>query len=149
MPVIPVGVEPFVILPPVTQIDDGLPSNNLLHDAQRVFHLIQDERHLTAEVLLTSVQERVDEANRTAVQLPTHHGFRSLFPSKAARSAKTAHERAQIETAQVQELLKAKAAIIDKLKVRYYGCLLACQLYQPIPICFRIDVACFERPDKT
>jgi hypothetical protein len=121
MPVIPLGVEPFEIRPPVTALDDGQPTDNLLADAQRVFHLIQDERHLTAEDLLTSVQERVAEAAR-AVEHHAHFRL-GLFhhSSKAAKRAKNAREHAHREIAHVQKLLEANAAIVDKLKVRQCG----------------------------
>jgi hypothetical protein len=118
MPVIPVGLESFEIQPPITAHDDGRSSDNLLHDAQRVFNLIQDERHLTAEDLLNSVLRRVDESTRTADPI-THHSLNGLLHRKAARIAKAARERAQKEITQVQKLLESKAATIDKLRVRH------------------------------
>jgi hypothetical protein len=121
MPVIPVGLEPFEILSPVAASDDGQPTNNLLLDAERVFRLIQDERHLTAEDLLNSVQERLDEATRATAAGLNAKGRTSVFHSannKAARSAKNARERSQHEIVRVRELLETKAASIDKLKVR-------------------------------
>jgi hypothetical protein len=114
--------KPFEIVSPVAaaRSDDGQPTNSLLLDAERVFHLIQDERHLTAEDLINSVQERLDEATRAAAARLKAKGRTSVFPSanKAARSAKNARERAEHEIARVRELLETKAATIDKLKVR-------------------------------
>ena len=44
---------------PTTIFDDGEPTDSCIFDAKRVLRLIQDERHLSAEVLYRSVLERV------------------------------------------------------------------------------------------
>ncbi|KAL7566764.1 hypothetical protein ACA910_019362 [Epithemia clementina (nom. ined.)] len=74
MPVFPPGIEPYTIRPPLTTGDKGDVSDSILHDARRVLDFMEDERHLTAQTLLHSVQERIhawDEAHPSPSS--THH----------------------------------------------------------------------------
>jgi hypothetical protein len=71
MPVIPPGISPYHIQPPCTMGDKGLPSSSITNDLQRVLNFIQDERHLTAHSLYTTILQRIqqyDDDNTT-----THH----------------------------------------------------------------------------
>jgi hypothetical protein len=61
MPVIPECVPKFYIRPPSTTDDKGLPSDSIGNDIQRLFSLIDDERHITAYNLLTSIRNRIIE----------------------------------------------------------------------------------------
>ena len=45
---------------PSTAKDDGSPSDDALHDCRRVLLLIEDERHLTAQKLYSSVTTRLE-----------------------------------------------------------------------------------------
>lgn len=110
MPVTPLGVEPFKIQPPITSsLDDGRPSTSLLQDAQRVFDLMQDERHLTAEDLLKTVEERL--------VVPETTRRKHLFPGRKERAAHRATATALLEITQVKELLHSRAALLETLKV--------------------------------
>lgn len=64
MPVIPPGIAPYSIQPPLTTGDKGTPTDRILRDAKRVFDLIEDERHLTAMELYKTVKERIDAWDR-------------------------------------------------------------------------------------
>ena len=124
MPVIPPNIPAFEIRPPCTLSDDGAPSASLTNDVTRVFNLIQDERHLTAEDLLTSVQERIaawKSAAAAASEKEIASGKKKkkhFFHSKKDREEEAAREKEVQEMKQVQELLASKQAVIDKLKNR-------------------------------
>lgn len=106
MPIVPPGVGAFEIQPPITSSQkDGHPTASLLRDAQRVFHLIQDERHLTAEDLLQSVEQRLAQHEASAPNI------------KGRRNANRAREKGRLEIAQVKELLADRSALLEKLKV--------------------------------
>jgi hypothetical protein len=64
MPVIPLGVKPYTIRPPCTMGDMGTPSSSLLKDIQRVLHMIDDERHLTAHTLYGTIQARIQQFDK-------------------------------------------------------------------------------------
>lgn len=61
MPVIPDCVPKFHIRPPSTTNDNGLPTDSISNDIKRLFSLIDDERHITAFKLLTSIRNRIVE----------------------------------------------------------------------------------------
>ena len=63
MPVHPTGIPPYHIQKPCTMGDLGTPSRSMTTDLQRVLDLIQDERHLTAHALFTTIQERIQQYN--------------------------------------------------------------------------------------
>lgn len=121
MPVTPHGVPAFTIRPPCTIHDDGAPTDSLRRDADRVFLLIEDERHLTAEALLASVQERVAAAliePGGLSSLTLHKPKKSMFHGK--RDKKEATDALEKKTAEVQQLknfLASKSAVIHTLEV--------------------------------
>ena len=51
----------FKITFPLTTKDNGSPSDDLMHDCRRVLLLIEDERHLAAQELYSSVMRRLDD----------------------------------------------------------------------------------------
>jgi hypothetical protein len=53
------GVPKFHIRPPSTTNDNGLPSDSIGNDIKRLFALIDDERHITAYKLLSSIRNRI------------------------------------------------------------------------------------------
>jgi hypothetical protein len=59
MPVIPPGIPPYHIKKPCTMGDKGIPSLSIIADLQRVLNMIDDERHLTAHSLYTSILHRI------------------------------------------------------------------------------------------
>lgn len=121
---IPPGVTPFHIRPACTIGDDGSPSSSVLRDTQRVLHFIEDERHLTAQKLLQSVQSRVDTYEQSTVETKQARkpsikagkgGF--LFNKKEKAVALEVANKENSEMEQVKELLKSKRATFDKLEV--------------------------------
>lgn len=128
MPVIPHNVPAFEILPPCTLNDDGAPSANLWNDAQRVWDLMRDERHLTAQDLLHSVQERLqtttaaqlDESERSIAsnkKKKKHLHFHFFHHKKDREEEANLKERME-EMAQIQQLLDSKRDAIEKLSHR-------------------------------
>lgn len=124
MPVIPPGVTPFHIRPACTIGDDGSPTPSVLRDAQRVLHFIDDERHLTAQKLLQSVQSRVTAYEQSTIvatqgQKPPikagKGGF--LFNKKEKAAALEAANEENLEMEQVKDLLRSKHAVFVKLEV--------------------------------
>jgi hypothetical protein len=53
-------LAPTIIKPPSTNAKDALPTESIYDDAQRIFSLIEDERHMSALSLYTSVMERLN-----------------------------------------------------------------------------------------
>lgn len=128
MPVIPHNMPPFEIHPPGTLDDDGTPSESLRRDAERVFALIRDERHLSAEQLLVSVRERLaaetaldEESERSKGSTNSKKKRMHFFHTKkdreeAAAEAKRAEKLEEL--AQVRKLLESERAALDKLTHR-------------------------------
>ena len=73
----------FRIRPPMTAGDKGIPSRSLSKDMDRVLCFIEDERHLIAHELYTSVQSRmkVFEEKQNAMQ---QHSKRKKGKDRAA-----------------------------------------------------------------
>lgn len=120
MPVIPHGVPPFSINPPCTAGDAGLPSDSLSNDVSRVFHLIEDERHLTAHALLLSVQTRIAEWDRTQVEATAtdHKNKKQKKLNKKEKAHLAAHEKKESDRiAKLKDTLKSKEAVLVKLEV--------------------------------
>jgi hypothetical protein len=122
MPVFPSGVPTFTIQPPCTSGDSGAPSDSLSNDFDRVFMLIEDERHLTAHALLESVRERL--LCWEAILQESQSSDKSNVPRKNKRINKSEKEMlAAKEQKDAEELkgfkdkLSLKQAIIDKLEV--------------------------------
>jgi hypothetical protein len=123
MPVFPPGVPTFTILPPCTSGDTGAPSYSLSNDLDRVFMLIEDERHLTAHALLESVRERL--LCWEALLQESQGSEKSNLPRKNNRMSKkekeilAAKEKKDAEELKgIKDKLSLKQAVIDKLEVR-------------------------------
>ena len=114
MPVFPPFVEPFTIRPPTTTNDEGKPGPSLSKDVERVFRLIDDERHLTAQELLVSVQERLAEREQHLPKSKKPH----LFPSRKARKTEAARHEDEAEIEHVKSYLVSRESQIEKLQVR-------------------------------
>jgi hypothetical protein len=127
MPVIPPGVTPFHIRPACTIGDDGSPTSSVLRDIQRVLHFIDDERHLTAQKLLQSVQSRLVAFEQSTVStkqarkpsIKTGKGA-FLFNKKEKTAVLEASNQENLEMEQVKDLLQSKHAVFDKLEVSYH-----------------------------
>ena len=119
MPVIPPGIPPFKIRAPLTSTDTGAPSVDIRRDAQRVFDLIQDERHLTAHSLLQSVQQRVAASERRISLRESHKKKRGHFwrhkPATAAPSPEDPND--DTAYAETKALLEKEQAALEKLEV--------------------------------
>ena len=89
MPVHPTGIPPYHIQKPCTMGDLGTPSRSMTTDLQRVLDLIQDERHLTAHALFTTIQERIqqynDHHNRHDRDREHHHPSPAEVPPPKAK----------------------------------------------------------------
>jgi len=64
----------YIIKHPSTTYDDGLPSDDLLHDCHRILDMIEDERHIMAQELHSSVKERIIK-NAPKPSSPAKHGL--------------------------------------------------------------------------
>jgi hypothetical protein len=110
------GGKRFTIRPPTTLKDDGRPSTELRRDVQRVFALIEDERHLTAETLLTSVRQRLAEWERMGKKSPRKKT--QLFTSKRDKEREQSREKKNLEMKELKALLESRSSEITKLEVR-------------------------------
>ena len=140
MPVIPSNIPAFAIDPPCTLQDDGAPSTSLKHDAARVLDLVRDERHLTAQDLLHSIQKRLHSAvaaEQEAARLldeesersknsnkkrkhphhPPHNYF--FFQQKRERLEEAEQLKRQKEEVQeIQQWLELQRDVLEKLSQR-------------------------------
>jgi hypothetical protein len=117
MPVVPKGISPFTIRPPLTSADMGAPSASILKDAQRVLDFIEDERHLTALKLYESVKSRIDtwdgtRKKRASTRNPNKGGWRG---AKSAAGDSTPQD---IDFSDAKAFLQGKQTKIVKLQVR-------------------------------
>lgn len=110
--------------PPTTINDDGSPTESISMDAERIFRLIEDERHLVAQTLYHNVQSRLN--NQAASQSPTntkgsgkpkklhllslHSRRQHQETEKLKSSERKEHEKAR-------QVLEANVAILKKLEV--------------------------------
>jgi hypothetical protein len=62
------------IAPPTTTGDKGLPTPDILRDAERVFEMIRDERHLVAHKLLVDVRKRIQVWQESGMKGSTSGG---------------------------------------------------------------------------
>jgi CRISPR/Cas system CMR-associated protein Cmr5 small subunit len=120
MPVIPHGIPPYTIRPPLTTDDDGKPTSSIAKDAHRVLDLIEDERHLTALALFESVRERINEwkhmTEKKQHQHKHHKHLKSIFHVKHKESP--AKQKTEHEMKSVIDLFDSKEEVLHKLEVR-------------------------------
>jgi hypothetical protein len=124
--------------------DKGIPSLSITADVQRVLNLIDDERHLTAHSLYTSIIDRIqryddhnhrntsnsddgDPASNATVQKQKYKTFSSSFmkrsssgiPKQPPASVVPNGKQTDEEMRQVKDILfQSKKHIFDKLEVR-------------------------------
>ena len=93
MPVIPPGIPPYHIQKPCTMGDNGQPSSSITNDVQRVLQLIDDERHLTAHALYTSILHRIqlydDDNNKDKHQNDDNDATKNKLPKQKSKSGTT------------------------------------------------------------
>jgi hypothetical protein len=99
----------FKIKAPTTTDDDGSPSSSCLKDADRVFRLIEDERHLCALSLYENLKERLARP----IDIPTGGKLQRL---RRSGSTKIRLEKNK-EMQEANELLEGKEAILKDLEV--------------------------------
>ena len=141
MPVIPPGIPPYKIKKPCTMGDQGIPSLSMMTDLQRVLNLIDDERHLTAHSLYTSILHRMqlydnsnhnnntpndDKTTKNTIPKQKTKTFSSSFLKRSGSGIpkpppngthSTNEDEAMIQT--VKEIIfSSKKHIFDKLEVR-------------------------------
>ena len=125
MPVIPKGIPPFTIKAPLTSTDrTGAPTDDVLHDAKRVFDLIEDERHLTAMQLYKSVKTRVETWDKAHKRfLNAGSGKRGLLgrKQKAEKHTTPAQDRVFSDA---KAFLQQRHTQIVKLEVSGRGIIL-------------------------
>lgn len=95
----------------MTTGDKGAPSKSIWKDAERVFALIEDERHLVAHELLESARSRLEAWEEKNKQ--SKGGVRSLRASKKAML----EQKERDEFIKTKDMFEAKKAAIDKLEV--------------------------------
>jgi hypothetical protein len=130
MPVFHEGIPKFTIQPPLTTGDTGQPTSSLLLDTERIFALIEDERHLTARKLYQSVLARLSSLtlskNTNGKQLDQVQLSSSLTYKRISRWVPSRnHQQQQSVTAnkqdaevdQIQRILQDRVEILDKLEV--------------------------------
>jgi hypothetical protein len=99
----------FKISRPTTVDDDGTPSDSCAEDAERIFRLIEDERHLCAHALYEDLKERI----KRPVESST-----SPRRLRLRRSQSTRHRmEATKDTHDAKELLESKQEVLEKLEV--------------------------------
>jgi hypothetical protein len=112
----------FVISKPTTVNDVGSPSDNLVSDVHRIVALIQDERHMIAEELLASVQQRMTDyekeiAAAASKSSSSSSSSSSKFKLRRSASSKTRQDRSR-EIEEVKQLFKKHGAMLVKLQVK-------------------------------
>mmetsp|Transcript_5439 Transcript_5439/g.8929 ORF Transcript_5439/g.8929 Transcript_5439/m.8929 type:complete len:896 (+) Transcript_5439:182-2869(+) len=100
----------YKIKHPSTTKDDGSPSDDLFNDCRRILHFIDDERHLPAQQLLTSVHTRLDVHPGKAGH-PTKHV--SLLKRKKLKKELLAHEE---EYRKIDAFLAVHRVTLDTLE---------------------------------
>lgn len=108
-------VPSFSIRPPETAGDKGEPSKSIVKDTERIFALIEDERHLVAHRLYENVKRRIQQ-------------FEDQNPAKKKSRAKMKtflRKESSALNKDLEELLLAKSILkenelkLEKLEVRF------------------------------
>lgn len=94
---------------PSTSDDDGTPSKSCVADIQRVFRLIEDERHLIANALYQDVMSRIGKGLGPP---PTKRKLRL----RKSKSMAEREERAK-DITEVEALISSKQDVVDDLVV--------------------------------
>ncbi len=102
----------YTIRPPLTAGDRGEPSKSILKDVERIFALIEDERHLIAHRLYESVQRRIRQIED---QLPVKKKSRKFKGLLKKENAALTKEQEELQLA--KNILKEKESELHKLEV--------------------------------
>jgi hypothetical protein len=105
------------IQPPTTTHDDASPSHSCLNDMERVFRLIEDERHLSARALYHSVQKRLVQLNELSSPISSSASRRLNLRSRFQK----AKENNQGDFDAARRLLKKNQEALNKLEVSGSG----------------------------
>jgi hypothetical protein len=159
-------LAPTRIKPPSTNAKAALPTESIYDDAQRVFSLIEDERHMSALSLYSSVMERLTPLapSLSNNNIPNKRLNFRLSPSNVFKRPKK--DKGSDAEQQARELIEEKKKELETLEVGpeceaeeelsflllYYDLRHA----HPITPCpsysnsmfLRNVAACFERPSK-
>ena len=108
----PSNVPRVQIRPPMTIGDKGVPSKAILSDVERIFLLIEDERHLVAQGLYHDVLRRLKEFHEEEQQA-------KLKKRRFRRTSKKGLQRELNRESYIkaQDRLDTEAAALDKLEV--------------------------------
>lgn len=110
--------KPYSIQYPSTTQDDGSPSDDPLHDCRRVLLLIEDERHLTAQKLYSSVTVRLENhpgTNREQLKSPRRLGVMKRRQMKKLTAVQ------EEEYLAIRKFLESHRQILSTLEVREIG----------------------------
>lgn len=108
-------VPSFSIRPPVTAGDKGDPSESILKDTERIFALIEDERHLVAHRLYENVIRRIQQLEDQGPVKKKSRGKLKTFLRK--ESSALSKEQEEIHLAKTK--LKENEIGLQKLEVGF------------------------------
>jgi hypothetical protein len=144
-------LAPTRIKPPSTNAKAALPTESIYDDAQRVFSLIEDERHMSALSLYSSVMERLTPLAR----LSPSNVFKRPKKDKGSDAEQQARElieekKKELETLEVGPECEAEEELSFLLlyyDLRHAHPITPCPSYSN-SMFLRNVAACFERPSK-
>ena len=120
MPVFPKGVPRFAIRPPCTTGDKGEPSPSVLNDAHRVFALLEDERHLTAQKLYHDIKRRIEQWETPSVKEASPKRKHRLHVHRRKQPSPEEVQRAK-DMKDAKNLLELREAELNTLEVSQFG----------------------------
>lgn len=106
-------VPSFQIRPPETAGDKGEPSKSILKDTERIFALIEDERHLVAHRLYENVKRRIQQIEGQDPVRKKSRGKVKAF----LRKESSALNKEQEDLLLAKALLKENTLKLQKLEV--------------------------------
>ncbi|KAL3912378.1 MAG: hypothetical protein SGILL_006908 [Bacillariaceae sp.] len=135
------------ISPPTTIHDDAAPSESCSDDVERLFRLIEDERHLSALKLYHSIQERLNTAENSG-KLDASSGTRfTLRASKLQKRQKAKEDKADYSSA--REALDKNHEILSDLEVCFMtGCRVDTIHYRQLSFCTVSNITSFLLQDR-
>ena len=102
-------MDPIRIKPPSTGASAASPTDSLFKDAERVFLLIEDERHLSALSLYHNLLERLDP-------IPEESGSPNKRLGKVFKRGRKTKEKSRDEE-KARQLLNSREKELDSLQV--------------------------------
>ncbi|KAG7352691.1 hypothetical protein IV203_008739 [Nitzschia inconspicua] len=101
-----------------TTHDDASPSDSCVTDIERVFRLIEDERHLSARSLYHSVRERINKYNENCTSAEMASSTNSGRFQFRSRLNKTKDDKDPTDYEKAQEMLEQNLELLRKLEDR-------------------------------